>query len=240
MSTMGGGKFGHGFARAAGTQLSSVMIDQIGNGAASYKAHRIMAAAVVGGTIAEVTGGKFANGGLAGAFSRAFNHELHDGEESGRDDARGMVFHKDDLNYHFHRFEAELCRVDSVCTIQSASLANRLHPAPGTFRNTQPIVDGQYGVAELGYPIEADNFGPIVHSVSSDGLTIRNTTVIGHLLHPGYVERSVFERNGSIYMRTTGEGTGNLGWLNNALSTTMWNGIVNGHIRYRISKEYGE
>jgi len=53
MSTMGGGKFGHGFASAAGTQLSSVMIDQIGNGAASYKAHRIMAAAVVGGTIAK-------------------------------------------------------------------------------------------------------------------------------------------------------------------------------------------
>ena len=77
MSTMGGGKFGHGFASAAGTQLSSVMIDQIGNGAASYKAHRIMAAAVVGGTVAEVTGGKFANGALTGAFSRAFNDELH-------------------------------------------------------------------------------------------------------------------------------------------------------------------
>jgi len=72
MSTMGGGKFGHGFARAAGTQLSSVMIDQIGNGAASYKAHRIMAAAVVGGTIAEVTGGKFANGAMTAAFAQAF------------------------------------------------------------------------------------------------------------------------------------------------------------------------
>jgi len=77
MSTMGGGKFGHGFASAAGTQLSSVMIDQIGNGAASYKAHRIMAAAVVGGTIAEVIGGKFANGAVTGAFSRAFNDERH-------------------------------------------------------------------------------------------------------------------------------------------------------------------
>jgi len=90
MSTMGGGKFGHGFARAAGTQLSSVMIDQIGNGAASYKAHRIMAAAVVGGTIAEVTGGKFANGAMTAAFSRAFNDEAPGHGES-RDD--GLVEH---------------------------------------------------------------------------------------------------------------------------------------------------
>jgi len=49
MSTMGGGKLGYGFASPAGTQLSSVMIDQTGNGGASYKAHRIMVAAVVGG-----------------------------------------------------------------------------------------------------------------------------------------------------------------------------------------------
>jgi len=91
MSTMGGGKFGHGFTSAAGTQLSSVMVDQIGNGAASYKAHRIIAAAVVGGTIAEVTGGKFANGAMTGAFSRAFNAENHDVDESEGDDIANVA-----------------------------------------------------------------------------------------------------------------------------------------------------
>jgi len=91
MSTMGGGKFGHGFASADGTQLSSVMIDQIGNGAASYKAHRIMAAAVVGGTIAEVTGGKFANGALTGAFSRAFNAETHSARERAKREGDNLL-----------------------------------------------------------------------------------------------------------------------------------------------------
>jgi len=37
-----------------------------------------MVAAVAGGTASELTGGKFANGAITGAFSRAFNDELHE------------------------------------------------------------------------------------------------------------------------------------------------------------------
>jgi len=56
MSTMGGDKFGYGFASAAGTQLSSVMIDQIGNGAASYKAPRPKRQQAFGGGVAKDQG----------------------------------------------------------------------------------------------------------------------------------------------------------------------------------------
>jgi len=77
MSEIGGGKFGHGFLAAGGTQLASARIDLIGGGTRAYIANRIVAAAVVGGAIAEVTGGKFANGAVTGAFSRAFNEEGH-------------------------------------------------------------------------------------------------------------------------------------------------------------------
>ena len=77
MSEIGGGKFGHGFVAAGGTQLASARIDLIGGRTKEYTANRIVAAAVVGGTIAEVTGGKFANGAVTGAFSRAFNEEGH-------------------------------------------------------------------------------------------------------------------------------------------------------------------
>ena len=38
----------------------------------------MITAAVVGGTVSEVTGGKFANGAVTGAFSRAFNDEMHE------------------------------------------------------------------------------------------------------------------------------------------------------------------
>ena len=39
---------------------------------------RTAAAAAVGGTLSAATGGKFANGAMTGAFSRAFNDELHE------------------------------------------------------------------------------------------------------------------------------------------------------------------
>ena len=38
---------------------------------------RMVAAAVLGGTVSSLTGGKFASGALTGAFSRAFNDEKH-------------------------------------------------------------------------------------------------------------------------------------------------------------------
>jgi len=238
MSDLQGGKFGHGFASAGVTQAFSPGIDQIGGGARSYAGARIAAAAVLGGTASKLSGGNFANGAVTAAFSRAFNDEFE--HRARANDARGMKFDVSDPKYHIHQFEDLICMADSVCSLGSVALASRLHPAPGTFSNKSPIADGQYGIAQLGYPVELDNFGPIVHSVSADGLIIRNSTVSGHLLHPGYVERQVFQRAGGIYIRTTGEGMGNHGVLNNSLSRPMWNGLVNSHVRYRVSSDYGK
>jgi len=91
MSVLQGGKFGHGFAAAGVTQAFSKAIDSIGgkiNGAAKAawsdagnRIRRVIAAAVVGGTASAVSGGKFANGAVTGAFSRAFNDEMHDQAE---------------------------------------------------------------------------------------------------------------------------------------------------------------
>ncbi|MDH5824924.1 FG-GAP-like repeat-containing protein [Luteimonas sp. RD2P54] len=77
MSTLQGGKFGHGFASAGVTQVFAPGIDQIGGRAPSYAGARIAAAAALGGTAAKLSGGKFANGAITAAFSRAFNEENH-------------------------------------------------------------------------------------------------------------------------------------------------------------------
>lgn len=50
-------------------------INKIGNGAEAFKALRIVAAAVIGGTASVISGGKFGNGAVTGAFSQAFNAE---------------------------------------------------------------------------------------------------------------------------------------------------------------------
>ncbi len=76
-SVLNGGKFGHGFLSAGVTQaLGNVKglftnapqgIDRISNA---------VKAAVIGGTISEITGGKFTNGALTGAFSRLLNDDI--------------------------------------------------------------------------------------------------------------------------------------------------------------------
>ncbi len=75
MNVLRGGKFGHGFASASVTQLASGAIGRIDAGS-GRSFNRVAVAAVLGGTVSEVTGGKFANGAIVGAFSRAFNDEL--------------------------------------------------------------------------------------------------------------------------------------------------------------------
>ena len=74
MNVLQGGKFGHGFASASVTQLASGAIGRIDAGS-GRSFNRVAVAAVLGGTVSEVTGGKFANGAIVGAFSRAFNDE---------------------------------------------------------------------------------------------------------------------------------------------------------------------
>ena len=78
MNKLGGGRFAHGFASAGTTQAFAKTIGGIGNGDRSFgiTAARVTSAAIVGGSASELSGGKFANGAVTGAFSRAFNDEL--------------------------------------------------------------------------------------------------------------------------------------------------------------------
>jgi len=122
--------------------------------------------------------------------------------------------------------------------MDSVASANRMHPAPGMFSNTEPVVNGQVSNAQVGYRGELDDFGPVVHTVSSDGLTVRNTTLDGHKLFPGFVERTVFQRGNTIYIRTFGEGIGPMGAANEFFAKPLWNGLVDSHVRYRVNLGY--
>ena len=82
-SEAGGGNFGDGFLGAFSSSELSPVIGSIGgdtNSPAYYTAAnisaRVVVSAVVGGTVAAMTGGDFTDGAVAAAFQRLFNDEM--------------------------------------------------------------------------------------------------------------------------------------------------------------------
>ena len=89
-SSLSGGKFGHGFVAAGFTQA----VGQFGgddffanSGSTSDRLNNVIKAAMIGGTASAISGGKFANGAVTGAFSRALNDE----QVSRKDDRKFRV-----------------------------------------------------------------------------------------------------------------------------------------------------
>ena len=82
-------KFGHGFASAGFSAALKFYINDIGGNQSAnsaianrdlvmlktYKAARVFAAAAIGGTASVISGGKFANGAITGAFAQMHNDE---------------------------------------------------------------------------------------------------------------------------------------------------------------------
>ena len=68
-----GGKFGHGFVSTFASTVAAPTF--ISGGGASKIVARTVYASVIGGTISDRTGGKFANGAVTSAFAHLFNTE---------------------------------------------------------------------------------------------------------------------------------------------------------------------
>ena len=77
LAELQGGKFGHGFLSAGFTKAVTPHISawdtnfDVGN----IDGGQAVAAAIVGGTISEATGGKFANGAVTAAYANVFNQQ---------------------------------------------------------------------------------------------------------------------------------------------------------------------
>ncbi len=78
MNVLRGGKFGHGFASSFVSKFALTHLDltgEIDGKKFADKPTRIMIAGIVGGTVSQATGGKFANGAVQSALQWAFNAE---------------------------------------------------------------------------------------------------------------------------------------------------------------------
>ncbi|WP_444896249.1 Ig-like domain-containing protein [Microbulbifer sp. SSSA005] len=72
-SVLRGGKFGHGFVSAGVNWSVSGKVDGVGGSGPTGIAIRTVIRAVIGGTLSEATGGKFANGAATAAFASLVN-----------------------------------------------------------------------------------------------------------------------------------------------------------------------
>ncbi|MGS2724936.1 RHS repeat-associated core domain-containing protein [Porticoccus sp. GXU_MW_L64] len=84
-SELQGGKFGHGFVSAGLTKAFTSYIGfDYSDGSTAAVIGRTTVAAIVGGTISELTGGKFGNGAATAAIAHLFNAELSAAEHRKR------------------------------------------------------------------------------------------------------------------------------------------------------------
>ncbi len=79
-SVLSGGKFGHGFLSAGFTQAVGNIEGMFVESATKFadRATNAIKAAAIGGTASALSGGKFANGAVTGAFSRLLNDDAFD------------------------------------------------------------------------------------------------------------------------------------------------------------------
>ncbi len=132
-SVMQGGKFGHGFASGALSKVSGAYaggLDVLPIGDVDLA--QVAIAAIVGGTVSEISGGKFANGAVTAAILNIYNQQ---GEELSREDS---------VKVHYK------LKNDAANKLRQLNKGIRLGEHEGEFEylNDIPTKYGQRGVAE--------------------------------------------------------------------------------------------
>lgn len=200
LTSLQGGKFGHGFA-SAGASLAAVPAT---SGVQSMSV-RTMIHAVVGGTASLASGGKFANGAITAAMAFAYNEKFHDETV-----IRGTL-EADGISPHEYMFEERVCAyTQSACTQQQFEDRWALaYSAPGQRNMVDNGVVNYLPLLGAGGP----RTNPVVHEleyyrpnrVGAPFMRTANITLPGHALI-GRVDRYYFARRDGIYVATRGVG----------------------------------
>ena len=208
VAELGGGRFRTGFISAGAAQFAAPWIDGLDEDNTGISAARVTAAAVVGGTAATLGGGKFANGAVTAAFGRLFDDEAENWFRKGR--------------HTYGRME-RVCSESDSC--QFSGVRDRLFAVGVHPNQTVPFEPGQpyVGDVDLPGPWGEDHVSSsVIRNSLGIAIGVRNVTLDNHLLHPGWVERTVLRAAGSIYIHTWGGGSGYFGGPNIWLDDLVW------------------
>ncbi len=204
MSLAQGGKFEHGFLSSAASELFAPDINDIGDGRPEAAPYRVAAAAVLGGTVADLSGGNFANGAVTAAFARMFNDEAH-----------GFL-PRGDHPSHYYSTDTVICALSDTCSLSKARMLFVFNSVPFSDGPALHLGTSEAGLSWFG--------GTVWHVVdySPTSMTIMNITAPDHIFYPGLVTRKLYESDGYLRISTVGTGTGNLGWINKAVGPALF------------------
>jgi len=226
-SVLNGGKFGHGFASAGFTQAFAGAINGIGGRYGNVtsgkyfdainRVKRIVAAAVVGGTASQLTGGKFANGAITGAFSRMFNDESHYQKRKNLVKERVSITSStnEETGSHEYNISGKLCEViSSGCTVEFANkIFNEVNKNDVPFTRDD-LREGDHILGLMNDPVRHEQYPSLRKSL--------NIALDGHTFYPGTVIHSVNFRDGALFYDVTGVGTGTFTNFNNGVGIALF------------------
>jgi RHS repeat-associated protein len=156
-SVLGGGKFGHGFFSAGFTQAAGNIKGMFVEGAKSFsdRLSNAVKASIIGGTSSRLTGGKFSNGAITGAFSRLLNDDALFKYES-LDDKDVLEFDNPKLEISLEAGPHKLLGADTDGNISG--------PEMGL---------GKTSLSEKGFSdVEVTKLGPLSVKVNENGVAV--------------------------------------------------------------------
>ena len=223
-SVLNGGKFGHGFLSAGimqGLSWKGVMGKAFGNGATmSSRIKNAISAAVIGGTVSKISGGKFGNGALTAAFSRLLNDLAKapaNIEADSVDDLRKKMGHKKGNTTVFSGKRGLAGGPASPNSLRDSLDQEILHEDVFWFDSDGELnvqgygPDGVFNSFEEGYSVTDYKFSSQIRSFSG-------TVDVGGILNsmPGRTKVSGLDSNGMPTYQTTP-------WTANKYNLTLHN-----------------
>jgi RHS repeat-associated protein len=183
-------------------------------------------ATVAGGTVSVITGGKFASGAQTAAMGYLFNELMHLTTPYQRGEPHGSGLGSGTHWYDIENFACSLSQ--SGCSVGAVDALIKQYPAPTACVITPGCTPSTVSTGDQSF---AWPVGSVTHTVSSS--LVINQTLDTHLLHDGLVMRSAIERNGTVYVRSLGFGTGRFPGPNVTNAPALW-GLVDRRIRTQL------
>jgi hypothetical protein len=132
-------------------------------------------------------------------------------------DRDGKLYDAADPEHHWYEYETPIG--ESSKQLVEAALQSLLrHAAPG-----------QSSISGSGEPVEATtpfgSLGFIDQVVDPASRSVTNQTQKNHRLYPGGVRRSIIVKDGKVWVRTVGEGNGQLPLVNRLFAPLVWESV---------------